>query len=228
MANIKFDKERILTLVATYFFEHGEEECTSLSMEKLYEKIVEYASINEKKLKMPSFAQMRNFIIEELTEAKLYNEREKLTSKVAYRILESFYDETDVEDLLEAEYNVSIYNGPTIVCTINLPPIDILDPIAVGFSKKEKKSKIYGRMNLIRRLCRSIKKTNPELILAVIPESNRVIHLNADGKIDREMASLNPICDTLCMFVKDGEEGRKLINEFKIAQFLTENSIETI
>lgn len=83
-------------------------------------------------------------------------------------------------------------------------------------------------MNLIRRLCRSIKKTNPELILAVVPESNRVIHLNADGKIDREMASLNPICDTLCMFVKDGEEGRKLINEFKIAQFLTENSIETI
>lgn len=46
-----------------------------------------------------------------------------------------------------------------------------------------------------------------------------MIHLNSDGKIDKYINDINPLCDTLCMFVKNTPEGKNFINEIKIPTF---------
>ena len=100
-----------------------------------------------------------------------------------------------------------------IVCTIKLPPVEILDILAEGYGIERNKSITWGRINMIQRICRKIKQENPELILAVIPEFNRMMYLNQNGRIDSEVRDCDIICDTLCMFVRNTKEGRKFVKE---------------
>ena len=75
---------------------------------------------------------------------------------------------------------------------------------------------MWGKIDSIRKLCDRVKKRDPENILAVIPESNRMVYLNETGKINNKMKELDPICDTLLMFVKNTPAGRELVNSMSL------------
>jgi hypothetical protein len=102
-----------------------------------------------------------------------------------------------------------------IVCTIQLPPVEILDALANGISKSNKTSRIWGRFTLIDWLCQRIKKRDPKTILAVVPQLSRAVCIKENGKIRNDISDLSPICDVLCMFVKDTPEGRALVQKMK-------------
>lgn len=226
MANIKYDKEKVLEITADYFFTHDEKVFLSMSIENVYVEIQKYAatSINYRKVQMPKFSQMRKLWIAHLSEYKEYIQGERLTTAVVYRIIKtySYYSCDGIEDVLyNNHYNVTLYTHDPIICIIHLPTTEILDILAEEISKKRKKSKTWGNVNLIHRLCQKIKKRNPSLILAVIPQFNRMISLNKNGKISKQTSALNPVCDALCMFVKNTPEGHALVEKWKCPDFPT-------
>lgn len=57
------------------------------------------------------------------------------------------------------------------------------------------------------------------MILAVIPQYNKAIYLNQNGRIDKHINNINPLCDTLLFFVKDIPEGRAFVKEQKFLVF---------
>jgi len=224
MSNIIYDKEKVFEIAAEYFYQKSEEEVMSLSFEKLYSEIVKYASVKHKKIKMPAVSQMRKLIIAELESDKndygneqeiLYTKGERFTSEVAYRLKKRYYDNENIEEVLEMEYNVSLYCETPIICTIKLPPVEILDTIAENYSYENGKSISWGRINLIQKLCKKIKNKAPSLIIAVIPEYNRMIYLNRNAKISKETAEFNVLCNNLCVFVRNSSKGHALIEKIK-------------
>lgn len=216
MPNIKYDKEKVLEITAEYFFTHDKESFIHLPFEKVYEDIKKYALKNHKRVKMPQFSQMRKILIAHLTEYELYTSGEHLTTEVAFRITDSYYNSDEIEYFLyNNNYDVTIYSQSPIICTIKLPPVEVLDMLAISISDEKNKSCTWGRINLIHHLCQKIRKKNPDLILAVIPQLNRMVYLNRNGKISNEINQLNPVCDTLCMFVKNTPEGHAFVKKMK-------------
>ena len=49
MSNFRFDSELVIKKMIEYFYIHGKEKCTSISMEKLYSEVVKYATSKNKK-----------------------------------------------------------------------------------------------------------------------------------------------------------------------------------
>lgn len=219
-----YDKETILLVFAEYFFTHNENDFLSLSLERVYSDIISYASESaiHQKVKFPKYSQMRKILISELTENGEYSQGERLTTAVAYRITKNYtcYDSDDIESLLyHNRYNVSMYSGSVIICTIKLPSEEVLDILAESIGEAKNESVTWSRVNIIQRLCKNMKNKNPKVILAVIPQYNRMVYLNSNGKISKQTDKFNPICDSVCMFVKNTPEGRKFIEEHKFPVF---------
>jgi hypothetical protein len=214
--NAKYDKETVLEIIANYFSNKNKEQLFSQPFEKVYEEAKKFASVHYPSVKMPQFSQARKILITYLTEANLYKEGERLTTAVAYRILEMYIDADPIEEVLYCNnYNVLLHVQQPIVCTIQLPPVEILDALANGISKSNKTSRIWGRFTLIDWLCQRIKKRDPKTILAVVPQLSRAVCIKENGKIRNDISDLNPTCDVLCMFVKDTPEGRALVQKMK-------------
>lgn len=207
MANQIYNKEKVLEIIAEFFHQDNAEEYLSLPFETVYSDIVKFAAKKHRRVQMPKFAQARKLIISELSDWGLFQDGERLSTQTAYRLKKRYYD--------DYAYDVTIYADDPIICTIKLPPAEILDMLAVGISDAKNKSHLWGRINVIRNLCSRIKKRNPDLILAVVPEFNRMIYLNENGNISSGMEELNPICDTLLMFVKNTPEGRELVKQME-------------
>lgn len=213
MPNHKYDHDKIIEMIAEYFFTKYQNGDLSISFKKLYSDIVQYAHSAHKKVKMPAFSQARKILIAELKAENLLENGENITTEIAHRITKLFYDDSNMDELLHHEYDITLYRENPIVCTIKLPSVEILDILAEGYGIERNKSITWGRINMIQRICRKIKQKNPELILAVIPEFNRMMYLNRNGLIDSKIKDCDIICDTLCMFVRNTEEGRKFVKE---------------
>lgn len=210
MPNVKYNKGKVIEVILEYIFSQNEK-CTSMPFEKLYSEIVKYVSSNHKKIKMPAFSQARKIIISELGLPK----GTRLTSKVVYNVIKNnYYNNEKIEDVLLNEYSLSVYCDTPIICTVKLSSVEQLDIIAKNRSKQNKKSVEWGRINLMQNLLSKIKKKNKN-ILAVIPEFNRMIYLNKDGKIDKSTKNFNPLCDTFCVFIKNNEDGRAFVEKIK-------------
>lgn len=211
-----YDKAKVLEIIAAYFLTQDEERVSGIAFEKVYQEVKAYAEKHYSQTIMPRFSQMRKMLIEHLLQFGEYTSGERLSTAVALRIKKTYINSDKIEDMIDhGDYQVTIHAGSPIICTVKLPPAELLDSLAEGLSDAKKHSLTWGRVNVINRICQRIKKENPELILAVIPEFNRMMYLNENGKIDKSVDSFNPICDSLCMFVKNTEEGRELIKKMR-------------
>lgn len=215
-----YDKAKVLEIIAEYFFAVDEEMISDKAFEKIYDEIKDYAKRNYPQISMPKFSQMRKILIEHLSQFGEYASGEKLTTSVALRIRETYINSDKIEDIIEhGDYHVSIHAQRPIICTIKLPDPKLLEALAEGISKEKKHSLTWGKINLINKICQRIKKKNPDLILAVIPEFNKMVYLTEEGKISKSVDKNNPVCNSLCMFVKNTDEGRNLIMEMRNLPF---------
>ena len=161
-------------------------------------------------------------LIDHLSAYGLYQEKERLTAAVASRIIETYEIDAEKEDmdvLLSNHYTLTTYGGPVITCIAKLPAVEALDTLARIESKEKQKSLTWSRINMLRKLCQKIKKRNADVILAVIPQYNKAIYLNQNGRIDKHINNINPLCDTLLFFVKGTPEGRAFVKEQKFLVF---------
>lgn len=228
MSNNIYDKEKVLRIIAEFFFQKNINEFLSLPFENVYSEIVNFAAKKYAKVKMPRFAQARKIIIAELSNWNLFQKGERLSTQTAYRLKSCYYDDEVIEETLQNAYNISLYADDPLICIIKLPPVEVLDMLAVGIGEEKDKSHIWGQINVLKKLCSRIKKRNPDLILAVVPEFNRMVYLNENGKISPKMKDLSPICDTLCMFVKNTPEGHELVRKMEHSPHsLTDNATDS-
>ena len=213
--NIRYDREKVLETIAEYFAEQMEQGELSLPVQDLYENIQEYAE--RKNIPMPAFLQARKYIIDELTYCGEYTKGERFTSETAYRLRSLYFSEKyDTESIIETFYeNSKPYKGPFLVCAIRLPDTGLIDQLTMGIGEYNEKSEAWARFNTINKLCVKIKKKNPKLIYAVVPECNRAIYLNSKGKITSKAKEMLPICNSLLMFVKNCPEGAELIESLR-------------
>ena len=215
MSNLKYDREEVLRIIAEYIIKEALETDATLPVEKLYDKIVCFAADSYSDEWMPKFSQARKIIISELTAFGKYNRGERFDVSVLYRLKDIYYNNELIEEVVRNEYEVSCYTDTLIICTIKLPPTEIMTGIFSGISEKKERSEMWGKIDSIRKICDRVKKHDPDNILAVIPESNRMVYLNGNGKINNKMNELDPICDTLLMFVKNTPAGRNLVDAMK-------------
>ena len=211
MSHILYDKEKVLEIIAEYLTTIQPDEASLLPAAAFYDDIVKYAEKKHKRTAMPKFLQARKLMIAELEEAELYCSSERFTSEVIFRMQELYYDEEDLENRLRFEYDISCYSGEVIICTVPLQTLEQMKLITGGISAEKEKSELWGKINTFQRICTRIKKSDPDNILAVIPEFNSMVYLNGSGKIKSGMDELDPLCDTLCMFVKNTPEGQALV-----------------
>ena len=221
--------EKICEVTAEYFFTHKKEVFFSLSTQEVYEEVKKYASdaVNYATLKFPGFLQVRKIWISFLSKNHQYMPGERLTVAVLYRLIYiyKYYDCGIIKDILEYNhYNVQMHNGDPIICVIPLLPEKISDIYAKNIVHGNKEAMI--RWNFIRRLCKEIKKINPSLILAVIPQVNRMSFMCKNGNINYQIHDLPPIYDSLCIFIKNTPEGQNLIRNFPISHSALERKIK--
>lgn len=221
--------EKICEVTAEYFLTHKKEAFFSLSTQEIYEEVKKYASdaVNYATLKFPGFLQVRKIWISFLSKNHQYTPGERLTVAVLYRLtcIYEYYDYGIIKDILEYNhYHVQMHNGDPIICVIPLLPEKILDIYAKNIIHGNKEAMI--RWNFIRNLCKEIKKINPSLILAVIPQVNRMSFMCKTGKINCQIHNLPPIYDSLCIFIKNTPEGQNLIRNFPISHSALERKIK--
>lgn len=217
MPHILYDKETVLEIIAEYLTDRISKEELALPVAVLYSNIVDYASKEHNRVKMPKFAQARKLIIADLTEYSKYNQGERFTSEVMYRLKELYYRDDDIDSILQHKYAINCYTEDVIICTVKLPSTEVMQMLTEGISGEKGKSELWGKINTIQKICTCIKKRDSDNILAVIPEFNRVVYLNDKGLINSNMKNLDPICDTLCMFVKNTPEGKAIVKSMNQA-----------
>lgn len=215
MSHILYDKEKVLEIIAEYLTTMQPDTASSLPAAALYDNVVRYAAKKHKHTAMPKFAQARKLIIAALSEADLYHTGERFTSEVIGRMQELYYPEDDIDNILRYEYNILCYSGEVIVCTVPLRSVHQMRMLTGGISAEKEKSDLWGKINTIQQTCTRIKKEDPNNILAVIPEFNRMVYLNGSGKIKSDMDELDPLCDKLCMFVKNTPEGQAFVEKME-------------
>ena len=211
----RYEEEDVLEAMAVYFYEHmvvRKEDLSVFTMDAIYDDIQHDASqsILYRNVAFPKYSRMRKMLIDHLSAYGLYQEKERLTAAVASRIIETYEIDAEKEDmdvLLSNHYTLTTYGGPVITCIAKLPAVEALDTLARIESKEKQKSLTWSRINMLRKLCQKIKKRNADVILAVIPQYNKAIYLNQNGRIDKHINNINPLCDTLLFFVKDTPEG---------------------
>lgn len=208
-----FNMDSVLEILADYFYNVATDTTKDKPYESVYNDILLFAKKNYPEVSMPKFSQMRKYLIKELTTNKLFKEGDILSTSVASKITELYHNADKIETkIYYDDFNIEIFTQAPIICTISLPPKEILDALAKGIRKNNKHSLTWSRVNLIHKICNKIKQKNPEIILAVIPEFSKLIYLNSNGIIDTNIDKFNPISNSLCMFVKNTEEGRKFVD----------------
>ena len=223
----RYEEDAVLEAMAVYFYEHvviRKEDLSVFTMDAIYDDIQHDASqsILYRNVAFPKYSQMRKMLIDHLSAYGLYQEKERMTAAVASRIIETYEIDAEKEDmdvLLSSHYTLTTYGGPVITCIAKLPAVEALDTLARIESKEKQKSLTWSRINMLRKLCQKIKKRNADVILAVIPQYNKAIYLNQNGRIDKHINNINPLCDTLLFFVKDTPEGRAFVKEQKFLVF---------
>ena len=209
----KYDWDDIMALIAVFVIEEMTVQELKFPIELIYDEISHYASINYPEVSMPKFSQARKMIINKLKENDSFASGEQLTTKVLNRFKNIYYNSDDIEMVIQKEYDVYYYTDDIVIATLELPPDDIIKKLMHSISENKGKSEMWGKINTIQWICSRIKNRDPDNILAVIPETNRMIYLNEKGQINRKSVELEPICHSLCMFVKDTPEGHALIKK---------------
>ena len=203
----KYTHDDVMLVIAEFVIREMSEKDLQIPVELLYEDIKGFASLKHPDVQMPKFSMARKMIIAELTESALFQAGERLTADVLYRLKKVYYDDAVIENVLQKEYNVSCYAGDIIVCTLELPPDDIIKKLMQGISENKGKSALWGKINTIQKICTIIKERDPDNI--------RMVYINDKGQINSAVKDLEPICSTLCMFVKKTPEGQAIIGSFK-------------
>lgn len=211
MSNEIYDREEVMSVIADYVIDHMSKKDFNVPVAWIYEDIVRYAGQKFEDVKMPKFAQARKMIISELADNGLFQDGERLTSEVLYRLNQFYYYGNRITDVIEHEYELTRYAGKIIVCILKLPSESILMKYIASVGDYNDKSIHNCKIDTIKKICSRIKNRDPDNILAVIPEFNRMVYQNASGKIRSGMDELDPLCDTLCMFVKNTPEGQALV-----------------
>ena len=213
MSNYKYDKENVLIVIADYIMISDETAIQLMSAEQLYDRIVDFAAKKYKSVLMPKFSQARKMVISRLIESNHFHEGERFTSEVISRLKECYYSSDDIMQVLINQYKIECYAEQAIICTLSLPSKDEMQRFSSILSTESKKSELWCKIDTIREICTRIKDRDPNSIIAVIPECNRMVYLDKNGMIDINMSELDPLCDTLCMFVKYTPEGQALVDE---------------
>lgn len=100
------------------------------------------------------------------------------------------------------------HDDPVITCKVELPLKEALDALAGNMWSTKKKVTSWNRFNMISRLYGFIKRKNADVILAIIPQYNKLYYLDSDGKINRNRKITDSVYDTPLIFIKDTPEGR--------------------
>ena len=139
-----------------------------------------------------------------------------MTTTAASRIVQlynHFSDADEIEIIISEQYTISIYDNPVITCKVELPLKEALDALAGNMLNTKKKITSWDRFNMISRLYRFIKRKNADVILAIIPQYNKLYYLDSDGKINRNRKIADSVYDTPLIFIKDTPEGRNFLKE---------------
>lgn len=211
----KYSKSAVMSIIAEYVIKEMTKNDLSICVETLYEDIVHYASVHHPNVPMPKSSQARKMIISVLTEERNFQSGERLTAEAIFRLKDIYYDDTDIESVLQKEYEMHCYASDIIICTIKLPPDDIIKKLMLTISENKKKSELWGKISTIQEICSRIKDLNSDNILAVIPECNRMIYLNEKGEENNKVKDLEPVCKSLCMFVKNTPTGQAIVDSLK-------------
>ena len=102
---------------------------------------------------------------------------------------------------------------PVITCKVELPLKEALDALAGNMLSTKKKITSWDRFNMISRLYGFIKRKNADVILAIIPQYNKLYYLDSGGKINRNRKITDSVYDTPLIFIKDTPEGRNFLKE---------------
>ena len=215
--NQKYDHDQVIDAIVIYLSVLDANEDLAQPIEKLYSKIVKWAESAPDPYEMPKFSQARKMMITELGKYDLFKpgKGKRFTSKVAYDLVQTRYFDDDIEEVLKQEYKTVCYSDDVLICIITLPPQESRRLLASGKSKNTGQSEYRTEIKVIQNICNKIKGINSKLILAVIPEFSRMNYRNAEGKIGKQKEGIDPVCDTLCMFVKNTPDGKELVEEMQ-------------
>lgn len=214
----KFNKKLILSIIANYFYDHRNENLSVYSLETVYADIIAKASesLRYKNVAFPGYEHIRKILIDTLSKNKLFQKEERMTTTAASRIVQlynHFSDADEIEIIISEQYTISIYDNPVITCKVKLPLKEALDALAGNMLNTKKKITSWDRFNMISRLYRFIKRKNADVILAIIPQYNKLYYLDSDGKINRNRKITDSVYDTPLIFIKDTPEGRNFLKE---------------
>lgn len=224
MSNQKYNSDDFIQFIINYF-KNIPPEKKKKPFRKLYQEEILHSG-EKKGIRLPCFSQARNILLSELKRYDLIGDNVELTTEIAMLIQEA-------EDGLfcairEAgtSCKIEINSDDPIICTLKLPDTESLQSFAEGYAEENDKPDLWGRHNLITRLCWKIKRQNPDIILAVIPETNRLLYLTDKIVINNKMKSINPLYGSLCMFLKNTPEGQKIKNEIHEGTHILSELIE--
>ena len=104
---------------------------------------------------------------------------------------------------------MQVMNDSVIPCIVPLPDSDTLKKMVEAIAKVKGKTALKSREQLIQNIRYFLKNKHKDVVLAVIPEANPL------ALSDNISENYNPFlyCQNLLMFVKNTEEGQKLIKE---------------
>lgn len=166
----KYTQDDVMLVIAEFVIMEMSEKDLSIPVELLYEDIKGFASLKHPDVQMPKFSMARKMIIAELTESALFQTGERLTADVLYRLKKVYYDDAVIENVLQKEYDVSCYAGDIIVCTLELPPDDIIKKLMQGISENKGKSALWGKSTRFRKSAPSLRNVIPIIYLQLSPK----------------------------------------------------------
>ncbi|MBQ5989205.1 MAG: hypothetical protein IJL67_06895 [Oscillospiraceae bacterium] len=225
MGKIIYKKENVLDAIAEYLFYEMSPADSKLPIQSIYDDIVKYTH-TKKEIEMPKFLQARKMIIAKLKENHLFSSSDKLNTQTLMRLKTLYYDDEDIDYVIHNKYDITYYSDGIITCTFKLPNDDILSSLTSAISSNKKKSDRWGKLNSIFKICKYIKDHDPDNILAVIPECSRAVYIDRKAKIIPKSIydDIPPVCNSLCMFVKNTPKGKKIIDRFKNGDFKKDQS----
>ena len=224
MSNQKYNSDEFIQFLINYFKEIPPEK-KKKSFRKLYQEEILHSG-EKKGIRLPCFSQARNILLSELKRYALIGDNVELTTEIAMQIQEAEDDLFCVIREAGISYKIKAYSDDPIICTLNAPDTESLQSFADGYANENEKTELWGRHNLINKLCKQIKLQNPDIILAVIPETNRLLYLTDEVVINRQMKSINPLYGSLCMFIKNTPEGQEIKNEIQEGAHMLSELIE--
>lgn len=224
MPNQKYNSDEFIQFIINYFKDIPPKN-KKKPFRKLYQEEILHSG-EKIGIRLPCFSQARNILLSELKRYDLIDDNVELTTEVAMLIQEAEDDLFCAIREAGTSNKIEIYSDDPIICTLKPPDTESLQSIAEGYADENEKTESWGRHNLINKLCKQIKLQNPDIILAVIPETNRLLYLTDEVVINRQMKSINPLYGSLCMFIKNTPEGQIIKNEIHEGTHILSELIE--